>query len=72
MKTKELLKKIRLEMGVTQKEFAEYFYIPLRTYEQWERGKREMPEYTLRLLLYKIQSEQLAENVTEDMANKVD
>jgi len=72
MQTKELLKKVRLETGMTQKEFAEYFHIPLRTYEQWERGKREMPEYTLRLLLYKIWSEELAENVTEDMANKVD
>lgn len=72
MQTKELLKKIRLETGMTQKEFAEYFHIPLRTYEQWERGKREMPEYTLRLLLYKIWSEELAENVTEDMVNEVD
>ena len=69
MQTKELLKKVRLETGMTQKEFAKYFHIPLRTYEQWERGKREMPEYTLRLLLYKIQGEKLAENVTEDMAN---
>lgn len=72
MQTKELLKKVRLETGMTQKEFAEYFHIPLRTYEQWERGKREMPEYTLRLLLYKIWSEELAENVTEDMINEVD
>lgn len=72
MQKKELLKKVRLKTGMTQKEFAEHFYIPLRTYEQWERGKREMPEYTLRLLLYKIQGEKLAENVTEDMVNKVD
>jgi len=31
-----------------------------------------MPEYTLRLLLYKIQSEKMARDVTEDMANEVD
>lgn len=72
MQTKELLKEVRLKTGMTQKDFAEYFHIPLRTYEQWERGKREMPEYTLRLLLYKIQSEKLARDVTEDMANEVD
>ncbi len=71
MQTKELLKEVRFKVGMTQKEFAEYFHIPLRTYEQWERGLREMPEYTLRLLLYKIQSEKLAENITEDMANEV-
>lgn len=55
MQTKELFKKVQLKTGMTQKEFAQYFQIPLRTYEQWERGKREMPEYMLRLLLYKIQ-----------------
>lgn len=67
-----MLKEVRLKTGMTQKDFAQYFHIPLRTYEQWERGIREMPKYTLRLLLYKIQSEKLAENVTEDMADEVD
>lgn len=72
MQIKELLKEVRFKVGMTQKEFAEYFYIPLRTYEQWERGLREMPEYTLRLLLYKIQNEKLAEDITEDMADELD
>lgn len=70
MESKEILKKIRQETGMTQKAFAQYFQIPLRTYEQWERGIREMPEYLLRLMLYKIRIEHLAEGVTEDMMDK--
>ena len=70
MESKEILKKIRQETGMTQKEFARYFQIPLRTYEQWERGIREMPEYLLRLMLYKIRIEHLADGVTEDMMDK--
>lgn len=70
MESKEILKKIRQETGMTQKAFAQYFQIPLRTYEQWERGIREMPEYLLRLMLYKIRIEHLAEGVTEDMIDK--
>ena len=31
--------------------------IPLRTIEEWEAGRRKMPEYVLRLLAYKIQLE---------------
>lgn len=38
MDSQELIKKLRKEAGMTQKAFAEYFNIPLRTYEQWERG----------------------------------
>lgn len=70
MESKEILKKIRQETGMTQKAFAQYFQIPLRTYEQWERGIREMPEYLLRLMLYKIRIEHLAEGVTEDMMDQ--
>ena len=70
MESKEILKKIRQETGMTQKAFAQYFQIPLRTYEQWERGIREMPEYLLRLMLYKIRIEHLADGITEDMMNK--
>lgn len=70
MESKEILKKIRQETGMTQKAFAQYFQIPLRTYEQWERGIREMPEYLLRLMLYKIRIEHLADGVTEDMMDK--
>lgn len=70
MDSQELITKIRKETGMTQKAFAEYFKIPLRTYEQWERGKRRIPGYLLRLMVYKLKTEQLVTGVTEKTADK--
>lgn len=72
MDSQELIKKLRKETGMTQKSFAGYFNIPLRTYEQWERGKRKMPGYLLRLMVYKLKTEQLVTGVTEEMADKAE
>ena len=33
-------------------EFSQYMEIPLRTLEEWEAGRRQMPEYVLRLIAY--------------------
>lgn len=71
MDSQELIKKLRKEAGMTQKAFAEYFNIPLRTYEQWERGKRKIPGYLLSLMVYKLKIEKLVTGVTEEMADKV-
>lgn len=35
MENRELLKQIRSETGMSQKRFAGYFKIPIRTYEDW-------------------------------------
>ncbi len=51
------LKEMRKTVGMTQKEFAEYFQIPKRTLEDWESGKHKMPDYLLRLMLYKLEIE---------------
>lgn len=70
MDSQELITKLRKETGMTQRAFAEYFKIPLRTYEQWERGKRKIPGYLLRLMVYKLKTEQLVTGITEEMAGK--
>ena len=57
--TREWVKTLRAETGKTQKVFAEYYEIPLRTLEDWERGISHPPEYVLRLLEYKIRMEAL-------------
>ena len=57
--TREWVKSLRKETGKTQKVFAEYYEIPLRTLEDWERGISHPPEYVLRLLEYKIRMEAL-------------
>ena len=54
METMELLKKARKQAGMTQKEFSEYFGIPCRTIEDWERGARHMANYLLRLMTYRL------------------
>jgi DNA-binding transcriptional regulator YiaG len=44
------LKKIRKDLGMNRTEFSHYVKIPLRTLEEWEAGRRQMPDYVLRIL----------------------
>lgn len=55
------------ETGMTQKQFAEYFRIPYRTLEDWERGVRHIAEYLLRLMIYRLEMEKLAEGLSEKL-----
>ena len=59
MDTREQLKKMRAETGMSQVKFAEYMGIPRRTIEEWERGSRKPPEYVVRLIAYKLHVEGL-------------
>jgi transcriptional regulator with XRE-family HTH domain len=52
------IKELRLSTRMTQREFAGYFNIPLRTIENWETGKRNPPEYVAELIRYKIEKEE--------------
>lgn len=52
------LKELRDKMGLNRTEFAKQHGIPLRTVEDWEAGRRKMPDYLLRLLIYKTNIEQ--------------
>ena len=49
----EEVKKLREKMGMNRREFCDYFGIPYRTVQDWEAEKRELPDYVLRLMLYK-------------------
>ena len=51
------IKELREQSGMTQKEFAEYFEIPKRTIEDWDRGARKCPEYLVALIEYKLTKE---------------
>ena len=53
MKFKELIE----SSGMNLKEFSEYFEIPYRTVQNWKLGKRECPEYLLKLMKYKLEKE---------------
>lgn len=51
------IKEMRLEAGMTQKEFSEYFGIPKRNIESWEAGIRQCTSYLLDLIEYKLKKE---------------
>lgn len=70
VKNKELLKQIRSETGMSQRRFAGYFQIPVRTYEDWERGVRKMPRYLLCLMAYKLRAEGMIEHIPVQLADE--
>lgn len=52
------IRELRNRMNMNRREFSDYFGIPYRTVQDWEAEKREMPEYLLRLMIYKAEIEQ--------------
>ena len=67
------LKEIRSELGLTRKAFSEFIGIPLRNLEEWEAGRRKMPEYLLRMMVYYIKVNQYLEQngLKEEMERMV-
>lgn len=59
MDLREELIRLREETGMNRSVFARYFGIPYRTLQDWELGNRRVPDYLLRLMAYKIQTEKL-------------
>ncbi len=48
----KILKELRIYVGFSQRKMSESLGIPLRTWEDWESGKRIMPDYELRMISY--------------------
>ena len=48
---------LRESTGMNRKEFAEYLGIPYRTMQEWELGRRTMPDYVFILIEFKVQAE---------------
>ena len=53
------IKEIVSASGMTQKAFAEYFGIPVRSIENWCNGARKCPVYLPPLLEYKLIKEKI-------------
>ncbi len=66
------LRKIREGLGLSRKAFSEYIGIPLRNLEEWEAGRRKMPEYLLRMMTYYIKMSQYLEKngIREEIERK--
>ena len=56
------VKELREEMGMNRREFSDYYGIPYRTVQDWEAEKRELPEYLLRLMKYRVEVEDMMKN----------
>lgn len=48
--TKEEIRALRIRLGLTQAEMAERLGCHLRTYQQWEYGRRKPSATTVKLL----------------------
>lgn len=48
-------------LGMSQKEFADEFHIPMGTLRHWIAGERKCPEYTMRMLRYMVEIKRAAE-----------
>ncbi len=48
---------VRKESGMNRVEFAKWLDIPYRTMQEWELGRRAMPDYLLNLIAYKVFNE---------------
>jgi Predicted transcriptional regulator len=51
------IKELREKMGMNRREFCDYYGIPYRTVQDWEAGKRELPDYLLRLIIFRAEIE---------------
>lgn len=52
-------KELRQKSGMNLTRFSQYFGIPYRTIQNWDRGERKCPEYLLDLMLYKLTNEKI-------------
>ena len=50
-------KMIREKSGMSRADFSVWLGVPYRTMQEWELGRRAMPEYVLRLIAYKVMNE---------------
>ncbi len=56
-------KMVREQSGMNRKDFSDWLGIPYRTMQEWELGRRVMPEYVLRLVAYKVRIEKERGNI---------
>ena len=61
MKNGSIIREARKAAGLSQSELAGHLEIPIRTLQQWEQGRRNLPDYVLKLILFKLEADGLAE-----------
>lgn len=51
------IKEIRSKTGLTQSKICRLTGVPMRTWQHWEAGDREVPDYVARLIRYFLENE---------------
>ena len=54
---KNNIKDLREQYGLSRTQFCALLNIPYRTVQDWEAGKRKMPDYVCELIEYKLNKE---------------
>lgn len=68
MKNGSIVKEARKAAGLSQSEFAGYLEMPIRTLQQWEQGRRNLPDYVLKLILFKLKADGLAKGFLKSLS----
>lgn len=50
---------LRKKCGMSQKEFAKFFQVPIGTVRNWDQGVSKCPPYVIKLMVEKLTSEGL-------------
>lgn len=50
-----MIKEYRKAAGFTQKQFSEYFEIPIDVVKSWDSGRRKPPEWAEKLIIKELQ-----------------
>lgn len=60
---KERMRSLRRLTGLSRIKFCAKYHIPYQTVTEWELGRREMPDYVLELLEYRVKMEQILDGL---------
>lgn len=67
MENGRIVKEARKAAGLSQSDFAGHLEIPIRTLQQWEQGRRNLPDYVLKLILFKLEADELTEGFLKSL-----
>ncbi len=67
MENGNIVREARKAAGLSQSEFAGHLEIPIRTLQQWEQGRRNLPDYVLKLILFKLETDGLTRDFLKNL-----
>ena len=62
---KYTIKELRAMLDMSQKQFANWYRIPIKSLQNWETGRREPPAYVMILLVRAVLEDKLESDMIE-------